>query len=472
LDVQSFGLDNDKITSFNPKNLPAYKKPFTNSIIQRSCTTIEKPKNLKKAVQNLPTSAIFLKSTIWGPGSSGTISITFNESGAWSNIGSESTYSRPSMNLGWVDPPFGTTFDYFGTEIQIEKSEQEHRNYGYENAYKPGATVVHEFGHALGLYHEHQNNLFNSIQHIVLNSKNVEDSYTCQYCYDPDFNPATPTDYNDYLTCLNNYPENPNWKIINPNTGELQLAITDTCKNKAIETAEFNTIDRFSCEYYTDQRTPCPYAGSKFDKDSIMKYWFDPYWVSSGSTKSVPNFEFSEKDKEWILAYYPRNIEPSKYPRINVEFLDGPEWKQKWVIKMVAEHVSPITGIVWIFPGHSIMIDPSDSMKTESKKSTPLGAFPTKTSLSRDSTTSLSRDSTTSLSRDSTTSLSRDSTTSLEKRLDYIREDENNIPLNSDQLEKFSNYKSGRMSPGSITAIVLIVILFILLTVNSWNSKI
>ena len=135
-----------------------------------------------------------------------------------------------------------------------------------------------------------------------------------------------------------------------------------------------------------------------------MKYWFEPYWVSSGPAKSVPNFTLSEKDKEWIQAYYPKNINPNEFPRIYVEFVDGPEWKKKWVIKMIAENLSPITGIVWTFPEYNLVIDPS--MNSQKKA---LGAFPTKK-------------------------------IALEKRLEKIRE--SNVPLgyHNEQLEQFFQF--------------------------------
>jgi hypothetical protein len=77
------------------------------------------------------------------------------------------------MNLGYVDPPYE---DFEWSSVIFPKSlfENEHRNSCYTNAttaeeccpmneagcspfsnYIAGATVLHEFGHALGLLHEH-----------------------------------------------------------------------------------------------------------------------------------------------------------------------------------------------------------------------------------------------------------------------------------------------------------------------------
>lgn len=64
--------------------------------------------------------------------SSGVIRIAFTNDGAWSYVGTEckSILEGATMNLGWIDKDI------------IENN---------------GSTVLHEFGHALGLHHEHQN---------------------------------------------------------------------------------------------------------------------------------------------------------------------------------------------------------------------------------------------------------------------------------------------------------------------------
>lgn len=59
------------------------------------------------------------------------ISISFLYEGSWSTIGSYSRKVKPSMNFGWLDQ---------------ETSQEEYNR-----------VVLHEFGHALGFIHEHQN---------------------------------------------------------------------------------------------------------------------------------------------------------------------------------------------------------------------------------------------------------------------------------------------------------------------------
>lgn len=66
------------------------------------------------------------------------ITISFDENtGSWSYIGTQSKLFRPSMNFGWLTPT---------TDI----SEYDR-------------VVLHEFGHALGLLHEHQSSINNPI---------------------------------------------------------------------------------------------------------------------------------------------------------------------------------------------------------------------------------------------------------------------------------------------------------------------
>ncbi len=70
------------------------------------------------------------------------IAITFKYSGSWSRIGkdsrTEAIKNRPSMNFGW---------------LTLNSTDEEVRR-----------VVLHEFGHALGLIHEHQNPNNNPIQ--------------------------------------------------------------------------------------------------------------------------------------------------------------------------------------------------------------------------------------------------------------------------------------------------------------------
>lgn len=70
-----------------------------------------------------------------GIGDQGDIRISFSFPGSWSAIGTNclnmTDRSKPTMNFGWLSPQ--------STDDQVRR------------------VVLHEFGHALGLVHEHQN---------------------------------------------------------------------------------------------------------------------------------------------------------------------------------------------------------------------------------------------------------------------------------------------------------------------------
>lgn len=59
------------------------------------------------------------------------ITISFKYDGSWSSIGKSSVKAKPSMNFGW---------------LTADTDDEEFRR-----------VVLHEFGHALGFIHEHQN---------------------------------------------------------------------------------------------------------------------------------------------------------------------------------------------------------------------------------------------------------------------------------------------------------------------------
>jgi serralysin len=72
----------------------------------------------------------------WGPASKAEIRISFAYKGSWSVIGTSCKNvpkSHPTMNFGWLTPSV--------TDAAAQR------------------VILHEFGHALGLIHEHQNPL-------------------------------------------------------------------------------------------------------------------------------------------------------------------------------------------------------------------------------------------------------------------------------------------------------------------------
>ena len=144
------------------------------------------------------------------------IRITFDSSdGAWSYIGTDASSiptNEPTMNLGFLD----------------------------------GGTAAHEFGHAIGLAHEHQN-------------------------------PAGGIEWNEEVV-LRDLSGSPNFW--NP------------------EQIRHNVLNKYSADQI---------RGTDFDRDSIMLYFFPDTWVKSGKgTKE--NDVLSNLDKEFIASAqaYPR----------------------------------------------------------------------------------------------------------------------------------------------------------------------
>lgn len=159
-------------------------------------------------------------------GQSCDIRITFDDNlGCYSLLGKESldknsTDYGESMNLGWLDAPGmngsktngSGSFKFFGEIIKVGSGN-------HNNGNEIGATIIHEFGHAIGMIHEHQN----PFQVPFLYNTNKKDSFNI---------------YNVFGGPPNRWGE----KQINDNITNLE--------------------------------DPSEYNGSSFDKDSIMKYSF------------------------------------------------------------------------------------------------------------------------------------------------------------------------------------------------------
>jgi hypothetical protein len=297
---------------------------------QIPCTEVISKDDKHKITQSKIFSAITMNDAIWKPGDKGTITITFGDyscdgcspDASWSQIGKHSSGSYPSMNLGFIDPPY-TSFMWNGKTYSAPASAT--RNYcgGTGNlsctpGWVPGATVIHEFGHALGMLHEHQNNL-QQANPIKINKKQVETYYNCI------------------------------------GMGE--------------SGATTNVLDTYSC-------TPgknCNYSGTKFDPQSIMLYYLPSAWIQGckpyknsacnnvlgatptcSSNPTQPNFKLSSQDIGWLQHQYPSSSDP---PVITVKFIDqNPEpWKVAWVQKIITETYGPLLGIKWNFVTDSIL---------------------------------------------------------------------------------------------------------------------
>jgi Astacin (Peptidase family M12A)/Bacterial pre-peptidase C-terminal domain len=144
------------------------------------------------------------------------IRITFDSTdGAWSYIGTDAkgiAANQATMNLGFLD----------------------------------GGTAAHEFGHAIGLAHEHQN-------------------------------PAGGIEWNEEVVLRELSGPPNNWDA---------------------DQIRFNVLNKYTANQV---------RGTEFDKDSIMLYFFSDTWVKSGvGTKE--NDVLSKLDKEFIASAqaYPR----------------------------------------------------------------------------------------------------------------------------------------------------------------------
>ena len=82
------------------------------------------------------------------------IRISFDPSGGcYSRLGTDALQNwgglNESMNLGWMDAPLFTNFIYNGVSYTTPQSFNQG---GYPGQ---GTTIIHEFGHAMGMIHEH-----------------------------------------------------------------------------------------------------------------------------------------------------------------------------------------------------------------------------------------------------------------------------------------------------------------------------
>jgi len=156
----------------------------------------------------------------WGPANTADIRISFAYSGSWSVIGTTSKNvpkTQPTMNFGWLTPDV--------TDAEAQR------------------VILHEFGHALGLIHEHQNPLGS----ISWNK---------------------PAVYHDLSGPPNNW-------------------------SKA-------TIDHNMFETYPKQEI----AGTALDKSSIMMYPIPASWVTDPAQAVGLNSQLSVTDQTFISKTY------------------------------------------------------------------------------------------------------------------------------------------------------------------------
>jgi hypothetical protein len=156
----------------------------------------------------------------------GDVRITFDpDGGAYSYIGIDARGipgNQPTMNLGWID---------------------DHTNFDFDAAKGTGVVVIHEFGHMLGMIHEHTRADFGV-------------KWNC----------------NQLVSDLSKGNNNWDWCTIYNNV------------LKTYETSEFN--------------------GSKYDPLSVMHYWF-PNRFFCGNPNLPHVTKLSYNDKVWLQKSYP-----------------------------------------------------------------------------------------------------------------------------------------------------------------------
>ncbi|WYZ38153.1 hypothetical protein EsH8_III_000067 [Colletotrichum jinshuiense] len=186
------------------------------------------------------------------------ILISFNPSlGSWSYLGTDCSYfsyqNKPSMNLGWINE---------------NKSEDEIRS-----------VILHEFGHALGAVHEHENPYVN-----------------------------IPWDKDQVYKDLGGSPNF--W--------------------------DKKTVDNNMFTVYTLEET----QATDFDPDSIMLYFFPPTWTLNRKGTNY-NTKLSTTDKAYIKFCYPDDgLDAGQYNTMEIRPWDMPQLENDKIIYLQKQYKS------------------------------------------------------------------------------------------------------------------------------------
>lgn len=219
-----------------------------------------------------------------------------NNFGAPCNI-TEDDYlcKKSSMSLSWTDPPT-KNFTYKGITYPLSEFKNETRDgcdpLGCDENVSDGSVILHEFLHALGAKHEHQNNQSRS------------------------FTINKPAVYSDYCDGIPDPPDDAE------------------CKKDA----DLNIINNYN--------DPDTYFSTDYDPNSIMLYELPDEFIIGTNTTQY-NYTLSDKDKFWLMEKYP--LSAIEKPTVNVVFANGRPWQQAWVEKVVMEKIKPYVGINFTF---------------------------------------------------------------------------------------------------------------------------
>lgn len=184
---------------------------------------------------------------------------------AWSTVGTDAKLvpsPQPTMNFGWLD---------------------DDTQYGSEKFKNTGQVVLHEFGHALGMIHEHQNPKNNLIvwnKPVVIAELSRTQGWDIQTIEHNMF-----AKYGDKELCEEA-------KAL-PTTNQTRTKkIQDFCSGELVN-------------------------GSDYDVNSIMHYFYPSEWIKEGPKKIPVNTTFSALDKKWLGKYYGKpkpKVEPKPPP--------------------------------------------------------------------------------------------------------------------------------------------------------------
>lgn len=239
---------------------------------------------------------------VWGaPIIESDIRITFSiPNQAWSMLGSESLQvpkNQPTMNLGWLD-----------NDTQ----------FGSEQFKNTGQVVLHEFGHAVGMIHEHQSPLGDPLKwnkDVVYEELLRTNGWDRQMVDQNMFKK-----YGDYQLCEDA-------KAIE-NVEERNIQIENFCQGELVN-------------------------GSKYDPTSIMHYFFPQSWILEGQPIPV-NTTYSENDKKWIRQYYGEPVPDTPTEVILKNVTEAVEETKDSVDKKIIE--TPIMTSVFIFTSSLVIM--------------------------------------------------------------------------------------------------------------------
>ena len=209
------------------------------------------------AAARAPSRAAFFFRKLWPNGSVLRVHFLGGTAAQRPSAMAQAGWWTPHVNLTFVestdnDAEIRVSFDpsdgawsYIGTDCRSIPADQPTMNLGFED----GGTAAHEFGHAIGLGHEHQN-------------------------------PQGGIEWNE--------PE-----VIRDLSGPPNSWTLDQIRH--------NVLDKYALDQL---------RASEFDPKSIMLYFFPARWTKNGVGTSANNV-LSEDDKAWAAMMYPKSAVPS-----------------------------------------------------------------------------------------------------------------------------------------------------------------